>query len=751
MKGSSWKRTAAAAAALMIVCAAIPAQPYGGFPGQTVLTAYAENLVEYLDAEHNTAAAECEPITSSSTEVGVTGTETWYVAKGEVTCSDFLTINGTVNLILAEGCTLTAKKGIRVKGDATFRIFAQTEESGTLTATGAVSGNIYQAGIGANTSYTYGTIEIYGGTVNATGSKNAAGIGGAQRTSGTAILIAGGVVNVQGGTNAAGIGGGNVGDGGNITITGGTVTTTGGRNGAGIGGGQTGNGGNITITGGTVTAIAGEADVNQHNGGAGIGSGKNNVPSQYQTSGGTITITGGKITAVGSDNSAGIGGGYGGGSGSINIDGAEEITAVGQNGCDAIGSGASPTVEEGSVSIKNTCVNGCYYDENGFCYSGITAPEYVQISCDVTQINGEQTVYAAGKTVKLAPADGYELENVAAEYNGTALELTQTDDGWTFIMPEGEVTVTADSVRVFEDGIGEAAGQTLSLEGDIRINIYMELDPSVLEDEEAYMCFTMPDNSKQKVMVSSVKDNPRTADGKTCYVFPCSVAAKNMTDEIKAQMICSDRSGKEYTCSVRAYAEYIIDNKDKVPEYVAAEELVYSMLNYGAYAQKYFNYEPDDPANRNTVTDQQTEAINAVTAESTGCIYDASTENLPEGVVFEGANLILESETVLKLYFSNKTGKDVTLSAKDASFTTGRSDDDYDVIIITGIPAQHLAKPVEIQLTLEDGEEVYSVAYSSMNYCSNILSMETAGDITAELKDLMRAFCLYQKAADEYF
>ena len=425
-------------------------QPFRSAFSPISLTANATDLISYIGTDGTAAEADCESVTSNLTLLGENNTVTWYVVDSNVSTSTLITVSGETNLILKDGCTLTAAKGIRVKNDATFRIFGQSAQNGLLEVTAP---NENQAGIGANSNNEYGTIEIYGGTIHAKGGKQSAGIGGARKKSGTAILIANGTVVAEGGTNAAGIGGGNVGSGGNITITGGTITTTGGRNGAGIGGGQTGNGGNITITGGTVYAYAGEADADQNKGGAGIGSGKNNETDKYETIGGSITITGGSIVAVGSAQSAGIGGGYGGGSGSIEITGGE-ITAIGQDGCDSIGDGADPTVTEGSIAIRNTIINGVYYDENGnpvgdTVYSEITAPDFVTVRCDDIKTIGEKNYYPADSTVSLTAADGYYLENVSVVSGEESLALTETEDGFTFTMPEGNVTITADGVKVY--------------------------------------------------------------------------------------------------------------------------------------------------------------------------------------------------------------------------------------------------------------------------------------------------------------
>ena len=305
-------------------------------------------------------ADSCTPVTDSTTEWTDGG---WYVVNNTVTISEPITVSGDVSLILTDGCTLTAAKGIVVTDGNSLTIYAQSENGGTLNATGTTddSGNA-SAGIGGGTSsLASGSITIHGGVINAAGGygKNmggsGAGIGGGGSGSidgdggdSGAITIFDGVITAVGGEldydkqiaayhSGAGIGGSsrnNSGGAGNlITIYGGTVTAKSQayhNSGAGIGGGAAnkkgGAGNSIAIYGGNITATSDRGD---GIGGAGIGGGGGN-----ESGDGTITISGGIVTAVGDNYAAGIGGGGGyqysnqwasdsitGGTGSVTITG----------------------------------------------------------------------------------------------------------------------------------------------------------------------------------------------------------------------------------------------------------------------------------------------------------------------------------------------------------------------------------------------------------------------------------------------
>lgn len=197
------------------------------------LSAFAEEGVSYRyydEASQSWAegTVSAEAITSGST---AWGSNNWYVAKGEIEVNGRVNIQGTANLILADGCKLGVKGGIRLQAGNTLNIYAQNAGTGALSIQGAASNN---AGIGGNNGENGGTLSIYGG-----------------------------VLNVAGGFDASGIGGGRDGNGGTIRIYDGTITVNGGDWGAGIGGGGgagNGSGGTITILGGYVKA-AGAAEI----------------------------------------------------------------------------------------------------------------------------------------------------------------------------------------------------------------------------------------------------------------------------------------------------------------------------------------------------------------------------------------------------------------------------------------------------------------------------------------------------------
>ena len=168
------------------------------------VTTLAANTVSYIYYQWNetlsgpidgTAATATEVTASDTAWGGSDSMEYWYVAQGEVTINQRVTVTGEVHLILADGCTLTVNGGIQVADNDndpsngssnSLTIYGQSGGTGKLIAT--LTGGSYNAAIGGNgqegkgdstggIGAPGGTVTIHGGTVTAQ-SYFGAGIGG---------------------------------------------------------------------------------------------------------------------------------------------------------------------------------------------------------------------------------------------------------------------------------------------------------------------------------------------------------------------------------------------------------------------------------------------------------------------------------------------------------------------------------------------------------------------------------------------
>ena len=182
--------------------------------------------VGYIDTNGAAKTAKAETVTASTfTLLGG-----WYAVTEDVVNNNRLTCSGNVNLILCDGATLTAHKGIAVAEGNSLTIWQQENRTGALTIDNCAWGN---AGIGSGSNQTAGTITINGGVINTSGGTQAAGIGGGSAGSASFITINDGTINASGGTGiGSGIGSYSA-SGGNITINGGNIRAVGEETGIG--------------------------------------------------------------------------------------------------------------------------------------------------------------------------------------------------------------------------------------------------------------------------------------------------------------------------------------------------------------------------------------------------------------------------------------------------------------------------------------------------------------------------------------
>ena len=332
---------------------------------------------------------------------------------------------------------------------------------------------------------------------------------------------------------------------------------------------------------------------------------------------------------------------------------------------------------------------------------------------------------------KSSVKDCYYLENCNADgtnftnSNGTAMSAEKFADGTVCDAVEYH-TYRNDKCKVcnaYENGIGmNLAGYTLSLSGNIGVNFYMELDKDVLSDESAYMLFTLPNGKTSTVMVQDATADKVSDNDIQYYVFPCNVAAKEMTDTIQAQLFTADKSSAVYTYTVKDYADYILSHTSDYDEETRA--LASAMLTYGDYAKAYFD--GTDLA--------ATAEIEEVTSDTLSDYTALAGSTLPDGIEYCGSSLLLDSNTTLRHYF--KAMEDTDTSAYGFAEKDGLYYLEY-----ANISALNLSS------TIRTSVGKYLLVYSPLSYAYAVLESE---NMDTGLKNLVKALYLYNQAASAY-
>lgn len=443
--------------------------------GLLPVTALADGNVSYVDENGATKTCDSATKVQSSDDANpttpITWPEGWYVVNGDVTIASRITVTGTVNLILADGKTLTAQKGIYVGSGSSLTIYGQSEGTGQLNAQAYQVGEC--AGIGGNTGNeaAHGNITINGGVIMAKSFGGGAGIGSgsgkgnSNKPNGTITINGGKVTATAGGSNGAGIGGGyfNKIAGGNIVINGGTVNATGGVKAAGIGSGysdwQESNGRSITISGDAVVEANGGSDA------AGIGGGYGCKAASITS----IIINGGNVTATGGDRGAGIGSGFSTAmTTSINIGGDAVVEAKGGGAEDyggaGIGSGGGTSSKIGDITISGgnvTATGGTATDSDMHSGAGIGSGGYSKdLDENYRPIPATGDITISGGTVT-ATGGSTDAAGIGNGKSGVGGDFSTGTDGQAVIYASSITdTITSDwSGIIFQGSNGQVYGE----------------------------------------------------------------------------------------------------------------------------------------------------------------------------------------------------------------------------------------------------------------------------------------------------
>ena len=276
---------------------------------------------------------------------------------------------------------------------------------------------------------------------------------------------------------------------------------------------------------------------------------------------------------------------------------------------------------------------------------------------------------------------------------------------------------------------------SLLLEGNIGINYWTTLSSAVLNDPNAYIQFTKPNGTVTKVPVSEAK--VKKYNGQTYYAFKCEVAAKEMSEQIKAQIFYTGGCSAEDLYSVQTYSTSVLNDPNAKAELKA---LVTTMLNYGAYAQKNFNYNTDNLAAQVDGSD-----IAHITVETFEPF--ALTDKGTELAKFSAISLLLNADTDLRLFFTlDESVINFTVTGIHGEPLTVKERDGMYYVDVVSVAAQDLDENYTV--TINDGTTVTTVTVSALSYCHRVL---IADPDNTNLNNLVKALYLYNSAANDYF
>lgn len=281
---------------------------------------------------------------------------------------------------------------------------------------------------------------------------------------------------------------------------------------------------------------------------------------------------------------------------------------------------------------------------------------------------------------------------------------------------------------------------SLTLKSNISMNLAFYLPNDVLNDNGAYVLITFANDANgSRTKKIFIKDTSEVLiNKKTWRSLSYELAAKEMADEATVKVYRGNGTecyAPTNTVSVKSYGEAIYNNSASSTK---EKNLVKALLNYGAYAQKYFKYETNNLANAvvgSGIASAQT--VLDATGDYTLEVHD----NGAKGVNFEGCSLILEDTVKVRYWFTF----DSSLSSTEKNKLINS------MHLTAGSGGKYYAESTNRNVLYWGYVNEYSggnyyIKYSVVSYMRDVLTVKESG----ALYNLVRSMYSYWKAALAY-
>ena len=371
--------------------------------------------------------------------------------------------------------------------------------------------------------------------------------------------------------------------------------------------------------------------------------------------------------------------------------------------------------------------------------SGETCTASVELTADEYACISDKTLYCE-VTSSLSESD-YGNNSKTIDLNKT------TADGihnWVKDKKSGKYICSICGKKIEDDYSGDLKGLSLSLSDDIGLNLVMQLSDSLLIDKDnAYVEFTL-EGSKKSTRVYLKDADKVNYNGADCYSFKYRVNAAEMTKKVNAVLHSNDWTGQTYSYSVYDYASKILAEPEG-SEYKSSAPLIKAMLNYGGYAQTYFNEKTDALANKGLYNKTNDPVLTTNTTVSKDYNYAVLNNNM--GVSFLGGSLVLNSGTDLKLYYSmddKNMAHNINVSVNGQNVAP-EYDGNIMCVRVPDISISSLGDTYNVKISV-NGKEI-NQKHSAMTYMYKALNSQNSN---TKLNNVVKALYLYNEAAKQY-
>ena len=299
-------------------------------------------------------------------------------------------------------------------------------------------------------------------------------------------------------------------------------------------------------------------------------------------------------------------------------------------------------------------------------------------------------------------------------------------------------------------------GHSISLKnnGLIAVNSYWKMTDDFVKNSGAYVVMSINSSVSNALSKNDKKIYVKDAVNKNGYInFIYDLAPAQIGQTVTTDLFSS--TGKLISSSSYSIKDYCYDYLDayKAGENETEKNLVISLLNYGAYAQKYFKYETTDFVNKN-LTDNEKNVPEIQNSKAFIEQYGKNSIVNSNGIEYIGTSLLLESGCVIRHYFKIDDSKAGNMSCYVNEGTSSERKLDlkkkgtYYYVDIDSIPAYSLKKDFKVTIyNGKDSSKKTIIDYSVYNYIAKALSKND----NSTLSELMKSLYWYGQYANEMY
>ncbi|MBR6873916.1 MAG: hypothetical protein IKN17_10465 [Ruminococcus sp.] len=286
-------------------------------------------------------------------------------------------------------------------------------------------------------------------------------------------------------------------------------------------------------------------------------------------------------------------------------------------------------------------------------------------------------------------------------------------------------------------------GKSIAIGEKIELRFFVDSTNDIVNEEGAYIMFSIPGLDDVTMLLTDYKIQSNR------WYYGCELGPSRINDDITATICHADGTAIDsLTYSIAAYAEYL---KGYLPNNQKIQNLMNSMLRYGAAAQIYKGYNTD----KLPINDLSTVfASNADIAAAISNDHVGQPSGTVSGVTFAGATASLGSDCMFSCAF-NVTGnlKDYTFTYKNT--VTGEAKKAKPTLYagtiylvnIPGVVPSRYDTIYEFTVKNKKTNDTMTVQRSLFGY---VKSMMTSASATENLRLLLKSMYYYNLAVKAY-